>query len=108
MTTKEIITSLSDAITASGKPLKELKSPIFDYLRKNNVSETTWEGIWQKLNTLHNDSKQGSLGTSGSSGTQEPKEDKREKVVDYSQSTSDLKVREPRKTVFGPIKKIAG
>lgn len=96
MTTKEIITTLSDAVMASGKPLKELKDPIFDYLRKNNVSETTWQGIWQKLNTLHNDSKQ------------EPKEEKREKVVDYSQSTSDLKVREPRKTVFGPIKKIAG
>ena len=93
MTTKEIITSLSDAVMASGKPLKELKDSIFDYLRKNNVSETTWEGIWQKLNTLHNEPKQ---------------EVKKEKVVDYSQSTSDLKVREPRKTVFGPIKKIAG
>ena len=93
MTTKEIITSLSDAVMASGKPLKELKDPIFDYLRKNNVSETTWEGIWQKLNTLHNEPKQ---------------EFKKEKVVDYSQSTSDLKVREPIKTVFGPIKKIAG
>ena len=93
MTTKEIITNLSDVVIASGKPLKELKDPIFDYLRKINASETTWEGIWQKLNTLHNEPKQ---------------EIKKEKVVDYSQSTSDLKVREPRKTVFGPIKKIAG
>ena len=92
MTTKEIITSLSDAVMASGKPLKELKSPIFDYLRKNNISETSWEGIWQKLKTLH----------------EEPKQVKSEKVVDYSQNTSDLKVREPRKNVFGPIKKIAG
>ena len=92
MTTKEIITNLSDVVIASGKPLKELKDPIFDYLRKINASETTWEGIWQKLNTLHNEPKQ---------------EIKKEKVVDYSQSTSDLKVREPRKTVFGPIKKIA-
>lgn len=87
MTTKEVITTLSDAVLASGKPLKELKDPIFDYLRKNGVSETTWEGIWENLNTLHN----------------EPK-----KEVDYSPSTSDLKVREPRKSVFGPIKKIAG
>lgn len=93
MTTKEIITNLSDVVIASGKPLKELKDPIFDYLRKINASETTWEGIWQKLNTLHNEPKQ---------------EVKKEKVVDYSQSTSDLKVREPRKTVFGPIKRIAG
>ena len=93
MTTKEIITNLSDVVIASGKPLKELKDPIFDYLRKINASETTWQGIWQKLNTLHNEPKQ---------------EVKKEKVVDYSQSTSDLKVREPRKTVFGPIKRIAG
>ena len=93
MTTKEIITSLSDAVLASGKPLKELKDPIFDYLRKNGVSEETWDGIWEKLNTLHKES---------------TKEVKVGKIVDYSQSTSDLKVREPRKTVFGPIKKIAG
>ena len=66
----ELLNKLVDAVTASGKKLKEIdKSAIFAFLDRSHKSA----------------------------------------VVDYTDNShNDVKVRQPRKTVFSEIKKIAG
>jgi len=92
MNTKELLTTLSDAVTASGKSLGEIgKDPIFEYLKRSEIPKNLWEGLYEKLQHLHNTRSQPVGG------------------VDYSETThSDVKHREPRKKLFSEIKKIAG
>jgi hypothetical protein len=89
MNTAELLKTLSDAVTASGKKLSEIgKDPIFEFLKRNETPSNLWEGIYEKLKHLH-----------------EPQQSK----VDYTDSShNDVKHREPRKKVFSEIKKIAG
>jgi hypothetical protein len=90
-TTSELLKTLSDAITASGKKLSEIgKEPIFEYLKRSEVQKNLWEGLYEKLKNLH---EPGNHGTSGP-GT--------------ADSLPQEKHREPRKKVFGEVKKIAG
>jgi hypothetical protein len=90
-TTTEILKTLSDAVTASGKKLSEIgKEPIFEFLKRNETPKNLWEGIYEKLLQIHNHVEQ------------KPK-------LDYSDNShNDVKHREPRKKVFSEIKKIAG
>lgn len=106
MTVEKIIKDLSDAVVASGRPINTLQEAIFNYFKTNDIPDKLRSGIWQKLVDLHS----GNLGTSGGAGksNQDFNNIKEARVVDYSQNTSDLKKREPRKSVFGNIKKIAG
>jgi len=113
MTVEKIIKDLSDAVVASGRPINTLHEAIFNYFKTNDIPEKLRSGIWQKLVDLHTNSLNnisGNLGTSGGAGksNQDFNNLKEARVVDYSQNTSDLKKREPRKSVFGDIKKIAG
>ena len=93
----EIISSLSDAVTASGKKLTEIgKEPILHYLEKVGTPKKYWDEIYEKLRDLHD---AGRHGTSGPGNT----------TPSYTQTIlPQEKHREPRKTVFGPVKKIAG
>jgi hypothetical protein len=94
----EIIGQLSDAVTASGKKISEIgKEPILHYLEKIGTPKQYWNEIYEKLRGIH-DPVAGSHGTSGPGGN-------------YAPTTPPLdkeKHREPRKSVFGQIKKIAG
>ncbi len=93
MNTAELLKTLSDAVTASGKSLSEIgKEPIFEFLKRNETPRNLWEGIYEKLYSLHNPSRPQTVGG-----------------VDYTDNThNEVKHREPRKKVFSEIKKIAG
>ena len=91
----EIVASLSDAVVASGKKLTDIgKEPILQYLEKVGAPKKYWNDIYEKLRDLH---EPGRHGTSGPASTS------------YTPATlPQEKHREPRKSVFGPVKKIAG
>ncbi len=95
----EIISSLSDAVTASGKKLTEIgKEPILQYLEKVGTPKKYWNDIYEKLRDLHEPGRHGTSGP-GTSNSTPP----------YTQTIlPQEKQREPRKSVFGPVKKIAG
>jgi len=92
----EIISSLSDAVTASGKKLTEIgKEPILQYLEKVGTPKKYWNDIYEKLRDLHEPGRHGTSGSGNASNAAQtilPQE----------------KQREPRKSVFGEVKKIAG
>ena len=92
----EIVASLSDAVVASGKKLTDIgKEPILQYLEKVGAPKKYWNEIYEKLRDIHDP---GRHGTSGPGST-----------PSYTQTIlPQEKHREPRKSVFGPIKKIAG
>ena len=94
----EIVASLSDAVVASGKKLTDIgKEPILQYLEKVGAPKKYWNEIYEKLRDLH---EPGRHGTSGPGSNSTPS---------YTQTIlPQEKHREPRKSVFGPIKKIAG
>ena len=100
---KELLNQLVDAVTASGKKLKDIdKGAIFAFLNKEGAPKNTWDSIYEKLENIFN---------GGSSGFVGKKEDRNHKsaIVDYTDNShNDVKVRQPRKTVFSEIKKIAG
>jgi len=106
ITIKKAIQELSDAILATGKPLEHIgKGPIFEFLKKSGVNQENFNEIWNKLKELHKPSgvsgQSGHLGTSGPGNYQSIQNDRAFEVPQE-------KVREPRKNVFGTIKKIAG
>jgi len=100
---KEIVKTLSDAIIASGKPIGSLKDAIFNYFNTNGIPKSDWGVIWEQLVELHSSKPVTNSLAERITGVKTDTT-----PVNYSQSTSDLKKREPRKTVFGDIKKIAG
>lgn len=95
-----LVNQIVDSITASGKKFNEIsKDSIFSLLKRSGVSQTDWTSIYEKLENLYYPK------------NKEIKEDKRglSTNVDYSDSShNDVKTRQPRKSVFGDIKKIAG
>lgn len=91
----EIISSLSDAVVASGKKLSEIgKEPILQYLEKVGAPKKYWNEIYENLRSIHDP---GGHGTSGPGGN-----------IPEKPALPQEKHREPRKSVFGPINKIAG
>jgi hypothetical protein len=94
MNTAELLKTLSDAVTASGKSLSEIgKEPIFEFLKRNETPMSLWEGIYEKLRHIHAPRSASAIGSK----------------VDYTDNShNDVKHREPRKKVFSEIKKIAG
>lgn len=94
----EIVSGLSDAVTASGKKLAEIgRDPIMQYLEKVGAPKKYWNEIYEKLRDLHDPGRHGTSGPGNSS------------TPSYTQTIlPQEKHREPRKSVFGPVKKIAG
>lgn len=99
---KNVIATISDAIVASGKKLNEIDiTSINDFLSKSGVPKQDWESVYNRLRELHN-APNGSAGNSG-------KEWKDANWSDDLPSTSTtISQKQPRKNVFGQIKKIAG
>ena len=95
---KNYVSQLVDAITASGKKFTDVsKDAIFGFLEREGVSKKSWESIYDELRQIYQPSTK--------------KEDRKHlsSVVDYTDSShNDVKVRQPRKTVFSEITKIAG
>ena len=105
--------SLVEAVQASGKEFTEInKQAIFGFLDKQGEPRNSWESTYQKLSEFFNTNKS----SSGFAGIAEArkagsKDDRthRSAVVDYTDNShNDVKVRQPRKSVFGEIKKVAG
>ncbi len=97
---QEVVNSLVDAITASGQKFSEIsKDAIFAFLKKEGLPNNTWEDIYKKISEVYNPK------------IEQRTEDRKHMstVVDYSNNShNDVKVRQPRKSVFEPITKIAG
>lgn len=100
--------SLVEAVQASGKKFSEIsKDSILSFLERQGEPRNTWESTYQKLADVFNPNKKSSSGFGGSS----LKEDRSHKsaVVDYTDNShNDVKVRQPRKSIFSEIKKVAG
>ena len=96
---KNYVTQLVDAITASGKKFADVsKDAIFGFLEREGVSKKSWESIYEELRQIYHPS----------SSKKEVK-NVSSPVVDYTDSShNDVKVRQPRKSVFSEITKIAG
>lgn len=94
----EIVSGLSDAVTASGKKLAEIgRDPIMQYLEKVGAPKKYWNEIYEKLRDIHDPGRHGTSGPGPSS------------TPSYTQTIlPQEKHREPRKSVFGEVKKIAG
>jgi hypothetical protein len=96
MNTKEIIDSMIDAVVASQKKFVDIpQNSFFSFFDKEGVPRNMWNNLYDQLKKKF-----------------EPvKEDRKHlsSIVDYSDSShNQVKVREPRKSVFSEITKIAG
>lgn len=99
---KNVITTISDAIVASGKKLNEIDiTSINDFLEKSGVPKQDWESIYNRLRELHN-TPTGSAGNSGKEWKDANWSD------DLPSKPTGVSQKQPRKNVFGQIKKIAG
>ena len=95
-TTSELLKTLSDAITASGKKLSEIgKESIFEYLKRSEVQKNLWEGLYEKLKNLH----EPHTTAINQNSWHDP---------GWSEQIQDTTGKQPRKKVFSEIKKIAG
>lgn len=95
-TTSELLKTLSDAVTASGKKLSEIgKEPIFEYLKRSEVPKNLWEGLYEKLKNLHEPQTTAIDQNSWHDSS-------------WSNEVPDSNKKQPRKKVFSEIKKIAG
>ena len=96
MTKSVIIDRLVDAISSSGKTFNQIsKENIYQFLNSEKIDKSTWPDIYEKLSQYYN-----SVNKVGNINTQ---------AVDYGDSShNDVKVRQPKKSVFSEIKKIAG
>jgi len=99
---KNVIATISDAIVASGKKLNEIDiTSINDFLTKSGVPKQDWESIYNRLRELHN-APTGSAGNSGKEWKDTNWSD------DLPNTPTTVSHKQPRKNVFGQIKKIAG
>lgn len=99
---KNVIATISDAIVASGKKLNEIDiTSINDFLAKSGVPKQDWESIYNRLRELHN-APTGSAGNSGKEWKDANWSD------DLPSTATTVSQKQPRKNVFGQIKKIAG
>jgi hypothetical protein len=96
----DIVNILVDAVVASGKKFNEIpKESIFAYLDKAGIGKSKWQGIYDTLASNFKETKP----------TVKVVEDNRPKsVVDYTKvsTQNDVKLRQPRKSIFSEIKKI--
>ena len=102
--------SLVEAVQASGKKFSEIsKESVLAFLERQGEPRNSWESTYQKLGEVFNPKKKNT--SSSGFGGSTLKEDRTHKssVVDYTDNShNDVKVRQPRKSIFGEIKKVAG
>ena len=100
---------LVEAVQASGKKFTEIsKDSIFAFLQKQGEPKNSWELTYQKLADVFNPKKSNSSSGFGGNSINQDRTHK-SSVVDYTDNShNDVKVRQPRKSVFGEIKKVAG
>lgn len=97
MNTKKVIDSMIDAVVASQKKFVDIpQNVIFSFFDKEGIPRNLWNNLYEQVKEKF-----------------EPKakEDRKHlsSVVDYSDSShNQVKVRQPRKSVFSEITKIAG
>ena len=98
MAKSNYVSQLVDAITASGKKFTDVsKDAIFGFLEREGVSKKNWDSIYDELRQIYHTSSKKEVKNVSSP------------VVDYTDSShNDVKVRQPRKSVFSEITKIAG
>ncbi len=96
---QNLLNSVSDAITASGKKFSEIKKDaIFSFFSQEGVPKSSWEDLYNRLRLMYQ-----------TPAAKNVDKNKQSAVVDYSNTShNDVKVRQPRKSVFSDIKKIAG
>ena len=98
--------ALVEAVQVSGKKFSEIsKESILAFLERQGEPRNSWESTYQKLGEVFNPKKtnKSSSGNAGSNRLAETT------VVDYSDSShNDVKTRQPRKSIFSEIKKVAG
>lgn len=100
--------TLVEAVQATGKKFSEIsKESILAFLERQGEPRNTWESTYQKLGEVFSPKKKSTnLGSSGGSGSVKLTEGV---VVDYTDNShNDVKVRQPRKSIFSEIKKVAG
>ena len=79
------------------------KEAILAFLKQEGIPNNQWESMYSDLSNIYKKSNVSTQTQSGS-GIQQTKE-----VVDYLNTThNDVRQREPRKSIFSEIKKIAG
>jgi hypothetical protein len=103
--------SLVEAVQASGKKFSEIsKDSILAFLERQGEPRNTWESTYQKLADAFSPKKKSTnKSSSGDAGFSAPYQMPESAVVDYTDNShNDVKVRQPRKSVFGEIKKVAG
>jgi hypothetical protein len=102
--------ALVEAVQTSGKKFSEIsKDSILAFLERQGEPKISWESTYQKLGEVFNPNKKSN--SSSGFGTISLKEDRSHKsaVVDYTDNShNDVKVRQPRKSIFSEIKKVAG
>ena len=87
----DIVNILVDAVVASGKKFNEIpKESIFAYLDKAGIGKSKWQGIYDTL----------------ASNFKETVPIVKKIEQSHTQSKTDLKQRQPRKSIFSEIKKI--
>ena len=98
--------ALVEAVQTSGKRFNEIsKESILAFLERQGEPRNSWESTYQKLAEVFNP-KSKNRSSSGNSGSTRLTE---KTVVDYSDSShNDVKTRQPRKSIFSEIKKVAG
>jgi len=102
--------ALVEAVQVSGKKFSEIsKDSILAFLERQGEPRSTWESTYQKLGDVFNPKKKSTnKSSSGDAGYQMP-EVITDAVVDYTDNShNDVKVRQPRKSIFSEIKKVAG
>lgn len=103
--------ALVEAVQSTGKKFNEIsKESIFDFLDRRGEPRSTWDPTYQKLSEVFerievlkkkSNSNISSDVPDTSSGINS--------VVDYNNNShNDVKIRQPRKSIFSDIKKIAG
>lgn len=107
MDKKLVIKSVMDAIVASGKKFVEIpKESFYNFFKGEGIEKKHWESLYSELESIYKPKKKETpmemvSGFVTMDGTHH-------KVDYYSNSHNDVKKREPRKSIFGEISKIAG
>jgi hypothetical protein len=91
MKNMDIVNILLDAVVASGKKFGEIpKESIFTYLEKAGINRSKWQGIYDNL----------------ASNFKETVPIVKKVEQSHTHSKTELKQRQPRKSIFSEIKKI--
>jgi len=106
MNKQEVVNALVDAITGSGKKFSEIsKDAVFGFLKREGIPQNQWESVYEDLKDVYQPKKKK---TSSSNDTSSAFI-KTAPVMNYaSDAHNEVKKREPRKSIFSEITKIAG